>query len=348
MEESKNIPNAPTPPDWSIEDLYKKAWAIVRNNKVLWIFAAAAGGGMSFNNSFSNSFNSDGNDFYKLQQFFQNNPDVGSEKLSVLGAASSSLPDIFSQLITPVNIGLLIFLILEFLLLMLFGIIITLTYQAFANGALLESIQTCIKGGKANITDSANAAFKHIKRLIFLQIVPGLITALVFVIGFLIAGMGIALSNGIVRGYFILSIIALIVIAFVSFIMLTLILIWATRIVVVENTTALESLSKAFILAKKKFWSSLLLGIVNSVLTGILTLIPIFIMIVVVIGGLILAWQVESLRIPLVVFSVPLLLSVIVVLTIATAVIHAFKATVWSLAYNSVKDKYFKNVSNDK
>lgn len=340
MEELKKAPNVPTPTDWAIEDLYRRAWHIVKNNKVLWIFAAAIGSSMGFNGSFNNSFNFDGQDYDRLQHFFQNDPSIGPDKLSVLGAATSSLPNLFSRLISPVNIGLLVILILEFILLMFIGLIITLTYQAFANGALLESIQTCIKGTKANITDSSNAAFGYIKRLLFIQIIPGFIAALAFGTGFIISILGIALSDGMIRGYFILAVIALIVISIISFIMLTLILIWASRIVVVEKTGALESLSKAFLLAKKKFWSSLLLGIVNSILTGILTLIPIFILFAVVIGGLLIAWQVEALRIPLAIFSVPLFLSVIILLTVAMAVLHAFKATIWSLAYDKIKNKY--------
>ncbi len=327
-------------PDWAIEELYRKAFDIVKNNKVLWIFAAAAGGGVSFNSSFNNSFNFDGKDLDKFQQFFQNNSEVGSDKLSVLGASTSAFSDIFSQVFTPLNITLFSFLILEFLILMLIGIVITLSYQAFANGALLESIQACIKGGKANITDSANAAFGYIRRLIFLQIVPGLIATIAFVTGLMITGMGIVLSDGAVRGYFILAIIVLAVIAFISFIMLTLLLIWAPRIVVVEKASALDSLSKAFFLVKKKFWSSLLLGIVNTILSGILTLVPVFILAVVTISGLVLAWQVESLRIPLAVFAFPLLFLVIIVLTLATAILHAFKTTVWSLAYDKIKNKY--------
>jgi len=335
MEEPQKI-TPPTSPDWSIEELYRKAWHIVKNNKVLWIFAAAAGGGMSFNNS--SSF--DSKDFEGLQKLFENKSVPGSEEFAVLGAATNSAGDMLAYLFSTTPFWFYIILGLEILFLILFGIAVSMIYKSFAQGALLESINTCIKDGKASITDASQAAFNYIKPLLFLQIIPGLILTLAAFIAFIIAGIGVALSNGGLRLFFVFAIIVFICLSIYAFLMLALTNIWAPRIVVTDKKSGVEALSSAYFIARKKFWASMLLALINSILSGIITIVPVLAFILLGAGGFFVGWQVETLRIPLVLLGVALFIAFILLLTVGGAVFQAFKATVWSLAYTNIRGKY--------
>lgn len=329
-------------PDWSIEDLYRKSWNIVKNNKVLWIFAAAIGGGASF----SNSFNFSNNDFEGFQKFLESNPPTPEPNTisQVLGTTTSPSLNTLSHLFSGVPYWLYGILALEILFLILSSIIISLVYSAWSNGALLENIEICIKGGKANIRDASEKAFGYIKPLIFIQIVPWLIGLLVM-FGFLTLTIiaviiGILISNIAIWLIFAFMSIPIMIFSLFAVIMLTLTLIWAPRMVVVDKKSGWAALVTGFNIAKRKFWASLLLGVVNIVLSMIVFFVPVAFIGASGIGSLFLGMSIEWFRAPLLVFWGLLMIPLLVLFMVGTAFFTAFKTTVWSLAYGNIRGKY--------
>lgn len=334
----EQIPPSNPAPDWIIEELYRKAWSIVKKNKILWVFAAAAGGGMSFNNS----FNFRGNEFEGLQKFFDNSTIPSANEVDVLGTATSSASGLFSYLLSAIPFWFYIILAFELIILFLTGIIITLVYQAWAQGTLLEGIQACISDRKVEIKESSENAFKYIKSLMFLQIVPGFLITLAFAAGIVTAFFLLIAIDGTLKILFGLLIFLLIVAAFFAFLMLSMTLIWAPRIVVVEKKSAIDAFKSAFRITRRKFWSSLLLGIINNIISGLVILLPVIVFLVLIVAGIFIAKEIVQFRLVFIILGVLLVFAFVLFLTLGGAIINSFKAIVWSLAYDKIKGKYDK------
>lgn len=324
-------------PDWTIEDLYRKAWQIVKNNKMLWVFGAAIGATTSFNTS---SFNN--SDIKDLQKLFEGEPTKSQELTRVLGAATSTTDGIISHLFSAVPPYLWILLVLEFLLLVLFGIFISIIYQNWATGALLENVDRCLKGGKAVIREASEKAFTVLKPLLWLEIIPSLILTLGSILGLIILGAGIAFAPSIFKAIFGLLLFGFVLFLIYAWTILTASLIWATRQVVSENRTAKEALRRGYSIAKKKFWAILLLGLVNNILVAIVFGIPIVMLIGIIIGGIFASQLLQALGISIFIIGGLLLFALIIAGTVVGGILGAFKASVWSLAYSNIKGKYEK------
>lgn len=321
-------------PDWTIEELYNKAWQIVKNNKILWVFGAAIGAGTSFN------YNSgiDKSDKW-LQKIFEDNPEKGQELSRVLGTATSASDSFISQLFSAVPLYLWILLGLEFLFIILFSILVSLIYQSWATGALLENIDRCIKGGKAAIREASEKAFTVLKPLLWLDIIPGLLLTLGSIAVFVVLGVGIAFAPGISKVVFGFLMFGFVLFLIYAWIMLAASLIWAARQVVTENKKAQESLRSGYNIAKRKFWAILLLGLVNNILMAIIFGVPLVVIFGFIMGAVFAG---ESFGSALFIVAGLLLFAFIIAAIIAGGILNAFKATVWSLAYSNIKGKYEK------
>lgn len=326
-------------PDWIIEELYRKAWQIVKNNKMLWVFGAAISAGASFNynNSFSKS------DTEGFQKLFEGNPQQGQELTRVLGESTSATGSIISQLFSGVPQYLWILLGLEFLFLILFGIFISLIYQSWATGALLENVDRCIKGGKAAIREASEKAFSVLKPLLWLEIIPGLLLTLGSIFSFIILITGIMFAPGIFKAIFGLLLFGFVLLLIYVSIMLTASLIWATRKVVTENKPAKEALRLGYNIAKKKFWATLLLGLVNNILVVIIFAVPLVVLIGIIIAGFIASLSIQALGTAIIIIGGLFLFALVIAGTVVSGILSAFKATVWSLAYGNIKGKYEKS-----
>lgn len=326
-------------PDWIIEELYRKAWQIVKNNKMLWVFGAAIGAGTSFN--YNNSFSkSDTEGFRKL---FEGNPQQGQELTRVLGESTSATGSIISQLFSSVPQYLWILLGLEFLFLILFGIFISLIYQSWATGALLESVDRCIKGGKAAIREASEKAFTVLKPLLWLEIIPCLLLTLGSIFSFIILIAGIMFAPSILKAIFGLLLFGFVLFLIYVSVMLTASLIWATRKVVTENKPAREALRFGYNIAKKKFWATLLLGLVNNILVVIIFAIPLVVLIGIIIAAFIASLSFQALGVAMFIIGGLFLFALVIAGTVVSGILSAFKATVWSLAYGNIKGKYEKS-----
>ncbi len=326
-------------PDWTIEELYRKAWQIVKNNKMLWVFGAAIGAGASFN--YTSSL--DKSDTEWLRKLFEGEPTKSQELTRVLGESTSATGSIISQLFSSVPQYLWILFGLEFLFFVLFGIFVSVIYQSWATGALLENVDRCIKGGKTAIREASEKAFTVLEPLLWLEIVPGLLLTLGSIFSFIILIAGIMFAPSILKAIFGLLLFGFVLFLIYVGIMLTASLIWATRKVVTENKPAKEALHCGYNIAKKKFWAVLLLGLVNNILVVIVFAIPIVVLIGIIIAAFIASLSIQALGTVIIIIGGLFLFALVIAGTVVSGVLSAFKATVWSLAYINIKGKYEKS-----
>jgi hypothetical protein len=323
-------------PDWSIDELYRSAWRIVKNNKVLWLFGMAIGaGGMSGN--YRSSF--DNSDLDGLRKLFQNSPNGSSELSSVLGASTNSFSDTLGSIFSAIPTYFYFLLGLEFLIMVILGVIASLIYSSWAHAALLEGIQTASGNGKLTIRELSEKAFGDLKAVMYVQYVPYLIITAVSIIIFLALAIP---SSFFTNTSFIPLLLILLPFSILGVIFFILTLTWAIRIVVYDKKTGRQSLSLGFKIAKKKFWASLLLGLVNSIAIGILYVIIMIPFFGLFFGGIFAASENTNLATGLIIIGVILLLIFILGFSILGGIIESFKATVWSLAYNNIRGKYEK------
>ncbi len=345
MEENKPViePAKPTletnKPDWTINDLYKNAWQIVKNNKVLWLFGMAVGaGGISGN--YSRSI--DDKQMDSLFRLFLDKPDEGVKAAKVLGASTNALSDTIGNLFAGIPPAYYMLLGLEVLFLIVVSIITSVIYSSWAHAALLEGIQTAMGNGKLTIRDLSEKAFGNIKSILFIQYIPAipLIISSMVILAFIIFGAAFLPNNLKLLPIIILPI--FIILCFLAFIILSIAIIWAIRIVVIDKKPARLALLMGYKIAKKKFWASVLLGIVNTITVGIIYIAILLPIMGIIVGGAFTISKDTYLGTGIIVFGAIFLMLFILASTILEGIIGAFKATVWSLAYNAIRGKYEK------
>ncbi len=328
-----------TKSDWNISDLYEKAWQIIKKNKVLWIFGIAVAGysgGSNFNSGSSRDFEE--KDIENFQHLFNNQESFGNFT-NVLGTATNepfteSLKAAFSSI--PASFWFI--LALEIIALILIYIVIFLVASAWANASLIQGIQMAINNQKVTIQDASLKAFASIKGLIWLSIISFLIVVGLVAIPIFLLMILHALVNS--AGLTVLLAIPTGIAVFVGIILMTMTEIWAVRKVVLEGTPAIEALKRSFNIAKRKFWSMFLLGVVNTILAGLIMLVPILIFGGALLGGVFGGIANRELIPTLIIGGVILFLVFAIAHAFLSGVITAFKATVWSLAYKQIKGKY--------
>lgn len=327
-------------PDWEIGKLYNLAWQIIKQHKVLWLFGMATAG-LSFNFG----ANGGGGNIDSLQKIFEKSPpptEVGPEQISqVLGAATStSFVDTFGQLFSSIPTSFYFILALEFVILIVAGFVISLIGSAWANASLLNAIASALSGKNVTIRDSSEKAFPNIKSLIWLAIVPTLILMGLIFVAILLVVIAVAVDLGPLR--LLIGIVGGLTVGAVIYaaIFLSLASIWAPRIVVFEGKGGKESLLAGYKMSKKKFWQMVLLGLVNSILSGIVVGIPILIILGFIVGGVFAFGGSQVLGMSLLGVGVVLVIALLFGFALLAGILNAFKGTVWTIAYNNIKGKY--------
>ncbi|MEK7518199.1 MAG: hypothetical protein AAB583_06680 [Patescibacteria group bacterium] len=326
-------------PDWEIGKLYNQAWSIVKKYKVLWIFGLATGVGMSFNFNLPGNFDSDS--IKDIQKNFQSFPgEIALGAKAVLGDATSKQAEIFSYLFSAIPFYLYVILAIEFIAIIIFSIMIGIIFKAWSTGALLEGIQTALSNGTVSIRDSSEKAFAHIKSLAWLQVVPPLILASGFVLIIIIILITIIIPILIAK--ILLGVLLLIASAAILYGLIYYLLseIWATRIVVLEKKSGKESLFGGYKIARKKTWAMILLGLVNIILSFSIMAIPILIVGGIIFGMVLTTDDNQALWAVLLAIAIILIIPIFVAITLVGGILNAFKATVWSIAYNNIRGKY--------
>lgn len=345
---------AQTPSDWQISDLYSRAWKIVKKNKTLWIFGAALaalefGSGNSGGSGGSGgSGNSDTPGKEQLDStkevfnFFS--PDSSDHQTigQVLGDSTDYIQTTLGILFREIPVWMYLVIALEIIFMFVLFMIIRTIYKSWVEASLLAGTQKAADDQSPTIESSSNSAFPVLKSFIWLDIVPGLIIILALFLSIALVALGIAFGNLAIK---IISGLAGLIGIFVfiyAFILLTVSMIWAKRQVVFEKKSARIALSNGYKIAKKKYWTSILLGFVNNFLAGIIVIVPFIILIVIFLIGIAVGVGSNDTSVWITLGSLGgiLLLGVIIAFTLLSGVISAFKATVWTLAYGKIKGKY--------
>ncbi len=335
--------------DWSIGELYSRAWQITKKYKVLWIFGMFALGAGGANSNFSNSFGSNSSPSPSPSPSPTDNPIIfGNPQLNmhdapnVLGAATSGTTNIFTSLFSNINPGIWALLGLELLVLVLIGWAIVIIKNAFANAALLSAVENGIDDKAPTIERTSKNAMPKIKPMAWIQVVPGLILGVGALLTFALPLLLLAFGSDVVKALGgLLLIPAVIAIAYFS-IKVSLASIWGTRIVVTENISGRHAFWRGVRIQKKKKWSMIGLGLVNAILGGLIFVVPILIIFAIIAAAIV--FFVGSNGPGLLAIFIPLGISLGVVtavfFVVGSGIFNAFKAVVWSLAYRKIKGKY--------
>ncbi len=325
----------PPKPDWTISELYNKSWKIVKNNPVLWIFglAVGAGGGLNFSNV-DRIFDSDTKNSLPATPSFQNFTNGQSDVLGTSAAAPWT--SFFSQ----IPIGIWITLGIELVALVVFTTIVVIISSAWANGSLINGIDSALSGKKATIRESSEKSFKSLKPLAWLTFVPGIVLTLVasLVLGTLAAFTAFVPSAIKVILIIVIILLGLITLYFLIYIALS--QIWALRMVVLDGKGGKEALFAGYRVAKKKTWSMIGLGLVNTIASIMVVLVPIAILGLLFFGGFMLAKSVTVLSTILITLAFTLGIIALVGLVLLGGIITAFKASAWTIAYKNIQGKY--------
>jgi|SRR3989344_6801527 len=334
MEENKK-------PDWSIGELYEKSFKIVKENKILWFFGAAlAGLGSNFNSGGDTS-----GDSSSLQELFKQNPQESSNQVfsQVLGEATSSpFKDVLSHTLSQVSIPLLIILGISVVLTLILAIVIGLVYQSWLKSSLIISTDLASKNQKPTIKDSSFKAFPTIKSMIWLDIIPFLVFVLATILAITVITLGFAKGDTLIKIIFGILTLVFIGAFMYNLIMLLLTQIWGSREVALNQKSGFSSFKRGWHLSKVKFWPTLLLGLVNTILTGIIIGLPLVVIFGFLVGGFASLEGYSPLGFSLLMFGSLFLLIFALGFLLLAGILNAFKATVWTLAFNAIKNKYEK------
>lgn len=320
-------------PDWEIGKLYNQAWGIIKKYKVLWLFGIASGAGISLNSSFGGQ-GIDADTIKNFQKFLDNAPQehASNALAQVLGASTS----IFSS----VPFYFYIILGIEILAVIILFTVIGLIYSAWSQAALLVGIQSSLTNGIVSIRDSSEKAMSSIKPLIFLQILPLLIIIPAFLGIFILAILSFVIPIVMVKVILDIALLISIIVTIYCFIYLIFSQIWAPRIVVIEKAHAKDALFRGYKIAKKKKWSMILLGLVNIILSGFVIGIPTILVLGFIIGGVFASHSNKTLGVGFIAGGAILFIPMIIAMTLLGGILNAFKASVWSIAYNNIRGKY--------
>jgi hypothetical protein len=329
--------------EWSFGEIYGKAYRIATKYPVLWWFALAIGAGSFFNGSGGgSSSSSSSNNSDTLLQHSDKQSALPLAK--VLGAATDATADLWTQIAHAIPWYFYAVLIGEVLVLVIFAVVVSIIYRAWAQASLLHGIESAIKDEKPDMADMSEKAFANIKSIIWLEIVPSLAFWLISVplLGMLIFFLFV--FPGSLKIFAGLLLFVGIIVFITALLFMTMASIWAPRKVILDNISAYEAFLSGLRITKKKFWKTLLYGIFNVVMElVILALVVIIPLIILILLGTVVFLIIQS-SIPLIIFVSILLAALIVVwivaFTLLTGVITTFKTAVWSIAYHKIRGKY--------
>ena len=338
-EVEKNSSHDSPKKDWEISTLYSKSWEIVKNNKVTWIFGAAVASMMGGSSSFNSSGDFDTESFQKL--FNQEEP--AREKISqVLGSSIDPITTLFNQIVQTIPFYYYVIFALEIIFLIVVGFVIRCIYSAWAHASLIESVNSAYHNHKPTIADSSQKGFAHIKSFVLLELIPMLFYLVVIPASILIFALGFSVDNFGMRVFLgVLVAIEVCLLIYVT-IVINIGMIWAYREIAISDKGVKESFWDGIKIARKKFWGSLGVGALNVFLSGIVGAIPLLILIALIGWGVYSYLSTEKISPEVVLGIAAAVIVYIPVSLILGGMIHAFKASVWTIAYDNIKGKYTK------
>jgi len=333
------------PGEWKIGEMYSKAWKITWNYKTLWIFGLALFifGGFNFGSGGGTNYSYSGNK--------PANQSLEQTK-NVLGA-STQLGDLIGPIFANIPVYIYVILGIEFFLLIILMGSIYFIGRAWANAGLIAGTDAALSEKKLSLSEISSTILSKVKPLALLMLIPLLIlicslAAIAALFGILYGLRAIdqpSIGIFIVEVVSIIAFIAGIFILIFVFIMLSLSMIFAQRLVVLDNLSPISALKTGYSYIKKKFWWSILLGLVNTIFT-VMVVFGVFIAILIVLGilflgGLLTFFINKSLLVVLVLLGILVAIPFFMVFfPLANSLISVFKCAVWNQAYSKTKELF--------
>jgi len=325
-------------PDYGL--ILQRSWKIIKKNKWLTVYGlviASLGTGIGSYQSLNLPSN-----FPGLKKLPEKIPEDISEKTSqVLGIFTNR----FMKWLTSVTPITWLLLILGILAAFLLGLIIRQIALSWAKGGLISGIQLANQDQPVSLANTSPAGITAIKNLIiFGLIMLGITMAFLISISSIFLG-GFLIFKNIPVFSFLFPIIGGIL-AFLIFIfavmLLTMINIYAERLIVLKNYSPWQAWKKGLSLSKNNFLPTIVMGIINSFLglsIGCLTTIVLIIILAIPTVFTLIAFGIKRENL----FSLPTILGTLFIVLIfinATkligAIIAVFKYSNWNQLFENV------------
>jgi len=251
-------------PDYGL--ILQRSWKIIKKHRWLLVYGLVLAGLSAGGSYQSLNINLPSGQF-DLKNLPEITPEEIPEKMSrVLGAFTSG----FAEWLVSVPLITWLLLIFGILTAFLVGIIIRLVITSWAKGGLITGIQLANQNQSVSLTNTSPSGIAAIKNLIILGLlIFGLgmaffaITGIVFFVGFFI------FKNIPVLNFFWPMIGGTVgfLAFFLAVILFAMISIYAERLIVLKGYSPWEAWKKGFSLSKKGFLPTLVMGIINSILS---------------------------------------------------------------------------------
>jgi len=316
--------------------IIKRSVEVVKKNRWLLVYGALIAGGFASGGSAGGGSSSNSKPDMNLE-------DLPQKTSSVLGESANIFRDWLAS-VSPLTWALLAG---GILLIVIIGIVAALIMKNWAKASLISGAQLALNDQPTDLSNTSPLGKAKTKSLIIFSFISGGITLAVIILLTIIGGLTYVLMKGapvmtVLWGIFIAfpTVIAL----FTFFIFLTMISIYADRLIVLKNLTPWNAWKKALSLSKGNFLDTAVMGIINSVTTGIFgCLTTIIVLLILGIPSLIILLPSlinKKSPPPIVwVFLVIFVLLFIVTVTLISAATAVFKFSNWNQVFNEVFSK---------
>lgn len=319
---------------WDIGAFYSKAFSVVKRYKTLWILGLAYS---AFNGGFSSNYS---RSFSNIGDFSSKQDQTGERAKDVLGIATGQT-DIWhtlGSLFGHVPIWVYTLLGVELIACFLLTIAIMLLGKAWATASIIIGTEAANHDTKLSLTEISFAAFRRLKPLLWLMLVPGLILLAIIIASIVVIVIAFAGGSKVTGALLILISIPAILI---TSILLSFSLIFAERAAVLDGLPGRAALSKGFAMAKRKFWWTILLGFVNNVVAGLAVAIPILLVTGIFVSGFFAVRGNEAGTAGLVILGILIgVPAVLIGLPLLGAMINVWKVSIWNQTYAKTRELF--------
>jgi hypothetical protein len=329
-------------PDYS--NIIKRSVEVVRKNKWLLVYglilaAFASGGGGGGGNGGGSGAQLPG-EFDKIKN---NIPDIQNQTAQVLGAYTDRIADWLRS--TPIYVwGLLL---IAILIAIAISITVRMVLVSFAKGAMIAGIQNALAQKQVDLRNTAQFGIENIKSLIVLSVQILLLTLALIIVPAIIFFVILLVVQGIpaLKTIWIaLGVITGVTGYILYFTLLAMASIYAERLIVLQKIQPWQALKTSFSLSKKSFMANVLMGVINSIITGTLGCLAIILLLIItgVPAFLMLYPNIKNRQIPSVyevVILIALIFTFLYMNLLVRAVIEVFKYANWNQMYEYVIQK---------
>ncbi len=326
--------------------ILKRSIELTRRNKWLWVYGltlAVFGGGGSGGSGGGGGGSSSTPNIPKEM------PNDLPEKTSyVLGQATSAIKDWFIS-IPPTTwffIGTAIFIIV------LLAGILSWIIQSWAKAALIAGLDDADQEKEVTLLSTSPKGITKVKHIIILGLISaGIIFIIVFlaIIAILAGTVLLKSQSGIRTMWFVLWIVALVLTGIIAMILITMLSIYAERLIVLKNHTPWQAWKKGLSLSKKHFIPTVIMGLINSSVgctVGCLSTLVLLVILGIPAFLLILPYFKDGIKIPD--WPVFIVLAVLFLLFIylnhaVTAILTVFRFSNWNLLFKELTAEEDKN-----